>query len=335
MRWLGLDIGGANLKIADGEGYAASRPFALWKQPERLADELAALLAAAPSAERVVITMTGELCDCFPNKATGVRHIVEAAVAAVGSRPLCVYLTNGSFVAPSEAIEQPRLAAASNWHCLARFAGRFATHKRALLIDIGSTTCDIIRLKRGVPNTLGLTDSERIRAGELVYRGVERTPCCAVAMSVPYRNRMCVVAAELFATMRDVYLLLGDLPEAPDDCDTADSRPATKAFAAQRIARLVAADDTECDAAQALVMARYLAFRMKSRISQGINAVLAGRKNPKSVILSGHGEFVARRALRHCGIEAEIQSLSEQLGADIARCAPAHALAVLARENLP
>lgn len=335
MSWLGLDIGGANLKAADGLGFAASRPFALWKQPEHLAAELTALLETAPPAERVAITMTGELCDCFPDKVTGVRHILDAAAAALGPRPSVVYLTDGRMVSIAEASQEPLSAAASNWHCLARFAGRFAPRKRALLIDIGSTTCDIIPLQHGIPATRGRTDAERIRAGELIYRGVERTPCCAAALSIPYRNRMCVVAAELFATMRDVFLLLGDLPEAPDDCDTADSRPATKAWAARRIARLIAADATECDAEQTMEIARYLAFRVKLTISRGITAVIGGRKDPKSIILSGHGEFLARRALRHSRVKSDFQSLTTHLGPEIARCAPAHALAVLARETLP
>ena len=37
MTWLGLDIGGANLKAADGRGWAQIVPFPLWRDPDRLA----------------------------------------------------------------------------------------------------------------------------------------------------------------------------------------------------------------------------------------------------------------------------------------------------------
>ena len=37
MSWLGIDIGGANLKAADGRGWARSVPFALWRNPQGLA----------------------------------------------------------------------------------------------------------------------------------------------------------------------------------------------------------------------------------------------------------------------------------------------------------
>ncbi len=31
MKWLALDIGGANLKAADGQGLAVTQPFAMWE----------------------------------------------------------------------------------------------------------------------------------------------------------------------------------------------------------------------------------------------------------------------------------------------------------------
>ena len=77
MSWLGLDIGGANLKAADGRGWARSVPFALWRDPQGLAEALATLVESAPTAERLAVTMTGELCDCFRSKAEGVRHILD------------------------------------------------------------------------------------------------------------------------------------------------------------------------------------------------------------------------------------------------------------------
>ena len=44
MNWLGLDIGGANLKAADGRGWARSVPFPLWRQPQQLSEALRQLI---------------------------------------------------------------------------------------------------------------------------------------------------------------------------------------------------------------------------------------------------------------------------------------------------
>jgi len=79
---IGLDIGGANLKAATSAGGALSRPFALWKHPDRLADELAVIAAELRPTGPVAVTMTGELCDCFRTKRDGVRHILAAAGSA-------------------------------------------------------------------------------------------------------------------------------------------------------------------------------------------------------------------------------------------------------------
>ncbi|MEX2559527.1 MAG: tetrahydromethanopterin-linked C1 transfer pathway, partial [Pirellulales bacterium] len=77
MSWLALDIGGANLKAADGLGFAVARPFPLWQRPQALAGEIARLLADAPAAERIAVTMTGELADCFSTKREGVAAIAR------------------------------------------------------------------------------------------------------------------------------------------------------------------------------------------------------------------------------------------------------------------
>src|SRR6185436_6442383 len=73
MKWLALDIGGANLKTADGQGYAQSYAFALWKDPNRLAQQIRTAISEAPPADHLAVTMTGELADCFESKAAGIR----------------------------------------------------------------------------------------------------------------------------------------------------------------------------------------------------------------------------------------------------------------------
>ena len=50
----------------------------------------------------------------------------------------------------------------------------------ALLLDLGSTTCDIIPIAYAHPQPFGRTDTARLKSGELVYCGVRRTPLCAV-----------------------------------------------------------------------------------------------------------------------------------------------------------
>jgi uncharacterized hydantoinase/oxoprolinase family protein len=83
------------------------------------------------------------------------------------------------------------------------------------MIDIGSTTTDIIPLDKGRVAVRGRTDTERLRTGELVYAGIRRTPLCALATELPLGQGPPIgLAAELFATSLDVFLTLGDLDPA-------------------------------------------------------------------------------------------------------------------------
>ena len=156
----------------------------------------AALLALVPKVDHIATTMTGELADCFTTKAQGVKYILNALSTAADGRHTRVYLTNGKLVSLQTALRQPLLAAASNWHALANFASRYVPDGVGLLIDVGTTTCDLIPLVDGSPVTIGKTDPNRMINGELIYTGVQRSPVCRLpnwcrggAGSVPWRTR--------------------------------------------------------------------------------------------------------------------------------------------------
>jgi probable H4MPT-linked C1 transfer pathway protein len=336
--WIGLDIGGANLKAADGRGWCRSVPFPLWREPERLSAALAELLRIAPDVDGVAVTMTGELADCFETKATGVDSIltsVSEALEAVGKRsPVRVYRTDGALVDMSAAREEPLLVAAANWHALAAFGGRYVTARAALMLDLGSTTCDLIPLIDGEPAAQGRTDPERLVSGELVYTGVVRSPVCALVSELPWRGRMCRVAQEVFATTRDAYLLLEGMPENASDLNTADSRPATRHFALDRLARQICADRTLFNADDALAAASVVKQAQLALLGAALRQICAiDAIECSQVILSGQGEFLLRELLAAEMPNAEIISLAERLGPGASQAAAAHALAVLAAER--
>lgn len=336
MEWLALDVGGANLKVADGRGYAHSKSFALWRSPDRLADELRALIDQAPGADALAVTMTGELADCYESKADGVRSIVAAVTAAAGSKTIAVYQVDGTWASPDEVAAAPRLAAASNWRALAEYVHRGSFERPALLIDLGSTTADVIPLDEHGPCPAGLTDAQRLLAGELVYTGVDRTPLGAVVQRLPLGGVMCPVAAEHFATTADAYLLLGEMPPDAANTDTADGRPRTIAAARGRLARMLCADLTELsptDIELAAAAIRDAQLQSLAAAAEHVAARLG--QPPRTLVLSGQGEHLLRRLAAQLPWRSSTRSLSQEWGADASRCAPAHALAALAREAHP
>lgn len=336
---MGLDIGGATLKAATSDGIARSRPFPLWRSPSRLADEIDALVRGLAFSS-VALTMTAELCDCFRDKAEGVATILKAVSAAIGRIApdpwdhIAVWNTAGAFVDLATARDEPWTVAASNWLALATFAGRFVAADRALLIDVGSTTTDIIPLHAGTPVAVGRTDPERLASGELVYQGIVRTPLCAILPKVTLGGREYRTMAELFATAQDAYVVLGETPEDPSAVDTADGRPATAEFARDRIARMIGSDRTRFGDEDARNLARQVKANQVALLSAAITDVtrrsLDGRVD--CVILSGQGEFLPRNCPAIVG--ARVISLGEALGADVSRAACAYAVAILWRERV-
>ena len=326
---LGLDIGGANLKAAHVNGAAHLQPFALWKNPQGLPQALQKLLHAMPDADTLAVTMTGELCDCFETKRQGVHCILDAVEATAGSRRIHIFRTDGELVDLPAARAAPLLVAAANWLALASYAGRLVPEGPALLLDIGSTTTDIVSLWDGLPIPAARTDPDRLRTGELVYLGVRRTPLCAL-LGEGY-------AAELFATTLDMDLVLGAIPDDEADCETADGRPATRAAAAGRVARMLAADADACtpeETRQVAVSARVELIRRLARAIEKVARRLQAQ--PRTVVLAGSGESLARTVLdtQNAFANPKVISFSSRLGPEISKAACAYALAMLVKERL-
>jgi hypothetical protein len=203
--------------------------------------------------------------------------------------------------------------------------GRFL--REALLVDIGSTTTDVIPVIGGRVTALGRTDPERLLAGELVYTGVLRTNVAAIVRRVPLRGGECPVASELFAVSGDVHVLLGSL--APDDytCPTPDGRPPTPEFAGERLARVVCADGEMLGTGEVRAIAAAVAEAQVEEIAAALARVSRRLARPVPVITTGLGAFLARRAAERAGMP--VKDLADVLEVEVGTVAPAVAVAWL------
>jgi probable H4MPT-linked C1 transfer pathway protein len=329
---VGLDIGGANLKYATPCGAAYSRHFEMWRHAATLADTIATdLNLRFGSARRLAITMTGELADCFIDRSEGVDHIVRHATEAarrIGIDDVQFYGVDGHFRTSEQARIDVDDVAAANWHALATFvATELATPGRALLIDIGSTTTDIIPLLDGQVATDARTDHERLREGSLLYIGCRRTPVCALVDRLRFRGQDSSVMNELFATIDDARIVLGMLSaRAGDDrdsrdCDTADGKPRTAEMAANRLSRMIGLDRRNVTVEDA----RELALQIHAAAKRAIHDAVSRFADPDCQwIISGHGDDLIDVPSR-----VEATRLVERLGMELSRCAPCFAVARL------
>lgn len=307
----------------------------MWRERTRLTEALTRILRMRPDCQQVVATMTGEIADCFASRQDGVQQIVASLEAACHGCELGIYLVDGSLVSPAEAIARYREAAASNWHAMASLAAALVSPAAGLLVDVGSTTIDIIAIGGGVARPVGFDDVARLASGELVYTGVERTPVAAIVHELPWRGRLHPVARERFADAQDAWLLCGlDLPPTND---TADGRPLDAPSASARLARMLLLDPEAFTADDAGCAADFVAETQARLVAEALQQV-AHRAGgvPEVVVLSGHGGPLALRCFRRLGWEAVPRvTLEEEAGEAASRVGPAHALARIARGVLP
>lgn len=329
---IGWDIGGAHLKAVAVDATRHLRavhllPCPLWQGIAHLERAFAAVLAAIAGADLTpgthVLTMTGEGCDLFSDRAEGVTSILACARQALGAQPVSIYTDDAGLVADAA----PARIASMNWHAAGRALGRVL--RDALLVDVGSTTTDVIRVRDGAVCTVGRDDRERLARDELVYQGIARTPVMALAQRVPYRGAWQGLAAEYFATTADVYRVLGMLPEDADLMPSADGRPKTARDSAARLARMVGDDFDATNETAIAALARWLHEAQIARLRDALVRVGAG--TPCLVVGAGVGRFLVREIARGLGCTYQDYAAALGIAGGTAAddCAPALALACL------
>lgn len=327
---LGWDVGGVNTKAARVAGArvvgARAVPYEIQRDPAALAPLLVRLASDldGDSADAHAVTMTAELSQLFRTKREGVGFVLDAVATAFPAACVRVWGVDAEWRTPAEARREPLAVAAANWAATARIVGRLVPD--CLLIDVGSTTTDVIPIVDGCLATSSRTDLDRLREGELVYTGVLRTPVEAITPAVPLRGRTVGVSAEGFALAGDVHLWRGEL--APEDysVQTPDRRPATKVFAGERLARVVCADREMLGDRDIGEIADALWEAQVSRIGAAVDGQRARHSSVRHAVVTGLGEFLATAAARRSGLH--VIHLADSLGA-AARHAPAAAVALL------
>lgn len=328
---IGWDIGGVNTKVARVQGgtvlAARSHPYEIQRDPTALTPLLTSLakqVGASPD-DRHAVTMTAELSQIFRAKRDGVAFVLDAVVAAFPTSHVHVYAVDGRFLSTADARREPLAVAASNW---AATAGIVAIdHPDAILIDIGTTTTDIIPIVTGAVVAVGTTDPARLASGELVYTGALRTPVEAITQRVPLGTSLAGVSAESFALVGDVHVWRGDLTSDDYSVKAPDGRATSRDFAGERIARVVCADRDMLDDTAISVIADAVADAQVALICSAIAHVR--RRNPLLIraVVTGLGAFIASRAAQRAGLG--VVELADTIGTDAARCAPAAAVALL------
>jgi (4-(4-[2-(gamma-L-glutamylamino)ethyl]phenoxymethyl)furan-2-yl)methanamine synthase len=338
---VGWDIGGAHVKaclLQSGAVVdAAQWPCPLWQGLDHLAQSLAAARQRWPSIGQAehAVTMTGEMVDLFADREDGVQRIASALAQTFAPNALHFFAGDAGWCGHDRVAAQWRHVASANWlatalHCAMR------VERDAVLIDIGSTTTDVIALRRGRVLTAARTDAERLTSGELVYQGVVRTPLCALAQRIAWRGSDHNVMNEFFATTADVFRLTGELDAAHDQAASADNAAKDAPATRQRLARMIGLDARDGSAEDWLAFAR----EWKHRQLRALHTELARVKqlhdlaDNTPLIGAGCGDFLVHElGTDALGYASDVACVSARGAPHVARwvqvCAPSVAVATL------
>jgi probable H4MPT-linked C1 transfer pathway protein len=340
---IGWDLGGANLKLAhlkDGRlVQVAQIPCPVRQDVGKFDAALEQGLLLCPAGAAHAVTMTGELSDVFVDRAEGVAYLVDMMRRATDGQAL-FYGAEAGFLDCIRAVERSAEVASANWHASAALVASIVPE--ALFVDIGTTTTDLVPLKNGTAAAQFYRDGERLAGGELIYTGVVRTPVMAVARMAPFDGHMQRIAAERFATMADVWRLMGELPPNADPYPTPDLMGKSTQESAARLARMLGRDLEDAGLLAMIDVARHFAACQVAEI-EGAAAALLARDEIEAeapVIGAGCGRFIARQIAVHLGRPyydfAELLDCAPDAREAAAVCAPAVAVGLLAeRELLP
>jgi len=360
---VGWDIGGAHVKAAlVREGRlidVVQWPCPLWQGLAHLEHAIDATLGQWPAARhaRHAVTMTGEMADLFANREAGVLGIAQHMEMRLGNR-LALYAGPDRWIAPEHAQPHWHAIASANWLATAQLVVR--NLRDALLIDIGSTTTDIIAIRNGEILALGRPpaalvtvgtrdagrdDVSRLASGELVYVGVVRTPLCALARRINFGGRELNVMNEHFATSADVFRLTGEIDPMHDQHPAADNGAKSAEGTRARLARMIGLDARDASEDIWLGFAREWRRALVDEIRFNVARVLHAAELPPAapMIAAGCGAFlvegIAHAAGRHSlGFDRLARRDRPVSAADDRRaswtrvCAPSVAVALLAAD---
>jgi len=298
---IGIDVGGANLKVVTTDGSVHIHYCPLWEKAP-----ITTILEAYVGRpdEPAAVVMSGELADCFSGKPEGIAFIVDAVKDAFPNARF--YGTDAAF--HDHAV--PALAAA-NWLASADYLR--TEYPDAILLDIGSTTADIIPLNR-FDHLRGFTDLARLQNGYLLYTGMLRTNVATLLHTVSLKGVRTPVSSEYFATSADVYLVLGMISADEYSCDTPDHKEKTREVSLRRLARVVCADLEEIGEQGAVEIACQFRDAQCTMVCDAVRACAASSE-AETIIVAGIGAPFYARQLGGIDLTRELGTAADALPA--------------------
>ena len=179
------------------------------------------------------------------------------------------FANNGKYVNYDTAIKSTEKLFSTNWI----LTSKFLNYKKNidLIIDVGSTTTDIIFKDMNIENNIN--DHMRLTNKTLLYLGVVRTPLPMIADNIKYKGRDISLVNEVFATTGDIFNINNDIDFSDLDYLGSDNLQFTKENSFTRLARVIGLDYKDCQEKHLIDVANNFKNIFISKIIDNIRAI--------------------------------------------------------------
>lgn len=343
-QYIGWDIGGAHLKVIamDRSGYihfVKQQATPIWQGLEHLSTAIIDTrkhLTDHPKTH--VITITAELTDHFKDRQTGTKKILQCLHNELAGETYQIYTYTQGLIPATQADQHITEIASANWHATASFVAQ--QKEIGILIDIGSTTTDIIPFAQNRPINIAYSDHHRLRKHELLYTGVIRTAVMAILNKIYFDGQWQNIIAEKFSTMSDIYHLTGILNPDHASIITADGAGKSKRDSARRLARMIGLDLNDTDSIKPMIdIAEYIASVQLAQINTALLTVLSRPETQQTTQLigAGWGNFIAQKLATQNNMQytefTELLNIPKAETPALRNCESAIAIAQIARNQ--
>ncbi len=281
--YIGWDIGGAHTKYTISSNNSVKSvsyivPLQLWKSLDPLKELINDIHDKYNMSYTIIngFTMSGEMCDIFTNREEGVKKILSLFNRSLSKN--YIYTSKYGIIPIKKYINYEYIAS-MNWHIIAYYLKDF--YKNIIAIDTGSTTTDIMLIKNNKCINQRVDDHSGLKSTELMYTGILRTPIFSVVKYISFNRQKYYLIPEYYATMADIYRVLGVIEPKEDYSATADGRSKSQLNTFIRISRSLGFDYTSKYKKLILGLARKIMSEHLHQISYNIHGHVIKRFSDK------------------------------------------------------
>ena len=299
--FIGWDIGGANTKVCIFDMNfniieIKSKNINVWQNFEDLKHYFQEI--SKPYINYHVqnfITITAESCDNFENRHSGVISILENCNSYIHGTKL-FYSNIDKYLIYNDALKNPDYLFSTNWMLTLKYLNKIKNVD--LIIDIGSTTTDIIYKHMNVQENID--DHKRLVNNSLLYAGVIRTPIPMIVNKVNFLSKEVPLINEVFSTTGDIFNITNDIDFNELDYVGADNLNFTKKNSFVRIARSLGLDYNSSMKSEIIKVSHAIKNNFVEMIYKKIKLIFNIHMEELKLSSIGEGNFLIKElALKH------------------------------------